>query len=142
MYILFCLSNIIGAWIFKKIRHSRYDSCFILGIIFLLSILMKIVSHVYIFITIMTLLVILVSLYSNDLEFFLRKNIDSKILGTIASINSTISRLFSFLVLIACSVLVSFMNIIDTFILLVLIFCILSIFVMYKFTDNKKENIK
>ncbi|AHH04279.1 Multidrug resistance protein B (plasmid) [Borrelia nietonii YOR] len=142
IYILFRLSNIIGAWVFKKIRHSSYDSYVILGIIFLLSILIKIVSHIYVFITIMTFLVILVSLYSNNLEYFLRKNIDSKILGTIASINSTISRLFSFLVLTACSILASFISIINTFILLILIFCILSILVIYKFTDNKREDIK
>ncbi|AHH13144.1 Multidrug resistance protein B (plasmid) [Borrelia hermsii YBT] len=142
IYILFRLSNIIGAWVFKKIRHSSYDSYVILGIIFLLSILIKIVSHIYVFITIMTFLVILVSLYSNNLEYFLRKNIDPKILGTITSINSTISRLFSFLVLTACSVLASFISIINTFILLILIFCILSILVIYKFTDNKKEDIK
>ncbi|AMR76076.1 MFS transporter [Borrelia hermsii] len=142
IYILFRLSNIIGAWVFKKIRHSSYDSYVILGIIFLLSILIKIVSHIYVFITIMTFLVMLVSLYSNNLEYFLRKNIDSKILGTITSINSTISRLFSFLVLTACSVLASFISIINTFILLILIFCILSILVIYKFTDNKREDMK
>ncbi|WP_024655155.1 MFS transporter [Borrelia hispanica] len=142
IYILFRFSNIVGAWIFKKIRHSRYDSYVILSIIFLLSILTKIISYTYMFVTIITLLVILVSLYSNNLEYFLRKNIDSKILGTITSINSTISRLFSFLVLIACSVLASLISIINTFILLILIFCILSVFVIYKFTDNKKEYIK
>ncbi|AFI31984.1 MFS transporter [Borrelia crocidurae] len=139
IYILFRFSNIVGAWIFKKIRHSRYDSYVILSIIFLLSILTKIISYTYMFVTIITLLVILVSLYSNNLEYFLRKNIDSKILGTITSINSTISRLFSFLVLISCSVLASFTSIINTFILLILIFCILSIIVTYKFMDNKKE---
>ncbi|ACH93959.1 MFS transporter [Borrelia duttonii] len=139
IYILLRFSNIVGAWIFKKIRHSRYDSYVILSIIFLLSILTKIISYTYMFVTIITLLVILVSLYSNNLEFFLRKNIDSKILGTITSINSTISRLFSFLVLIACSVLASLISIINTFILLILIFCILSIIVIHKFMDNKKE---
>ncbi|WP_247081320.1 MFS transporter [Borrelia turicatae] len=138
IYILFRLSNIIGAWVFKKIKHSSYDFYAILSIIFLLSILIKIVSHIYIFITIMTFLVVLVSIYSNNLEYFLRKNIDSKVLGTITSINSTISRLFSFLVLMSCSILASFISIINTFILLILIFCILSILVIYKFTDNKK----
>lgn len=138
IYILFRLSNIIGAWVFKKLKHSSYDSYAILSIIFLLSILIKIVSHIYIFITVMTFLVVLVSIYSNNLEYFLRKNIDSKVLGTITSINSTISRLFSLLVLTACSILASFMSIINTFILLILIFCILSILVIYEFTDYKK----
>ncbi|AHH11647.1 MFS transporter (plasmid) [Borrelia coriaceae] len=141
IYILFRLSNIIGAWVFKKIKHSKYDSYVILGIIFLLSVLIKMVSHIYIFIVIMIFLVVLVSLYSNNLEFFLRKNIDSKVLGTISSINSTISRLFSFLVLLACSVLTTFISIINTFILLMFIFCVMSILVIYKFMHNKRDKV-
>ncbi|ACJ73445.1 multidrug-efflux transporter (plasmid) [Borreliella afzelii ACA-1] len=38
----------------------------------------------------------MISIYSNNLEYSL-KNVDSKILGTINSINSTLSRIFSFL---------------------------------------------
>ncbi|WP_024653187.1 MFS transporter [Borrelia persica] len=142
VYILFRLSNIIGAWVFKKNKHSKYDSYVILGFILFLSILIKIVFDIYILIAIMTFVVILVSIYSNNLEYFLRKNIDSKILGTITSINSTISRLFSFLVLIVCSVLTSFVSIINAFILLILVFCILSVIVMYKFTGNRKDDIE
>ncbi|WP_418456586.1 MFS transporter [Borreliella lusitaniae] len=70
IYVLFSLSNIIGVWIFRKIKHSKYDIYVILAIIFLLSVLIKIVSHIYIFITIIIFLVILISVYSNNLEFF------------------------------------------------------------------------
>ncbi|WP_445435747.1 MFS transporter [Candidatus Borreliella tachyglossi] len=139
-YILFRLSDIIGAWIFKKIKHSKYDIYIILAIISLLSILIKIVSHIYIFTTIIIFLVIIIALYSNNLEYFLRKKIDSKVLGTITSINSTISRLFSFLVLLICSVLSNFMSAINIFVLLILIFCTLSTIVTYKFNDNKKRD--
>ncbi|WP_233781036.1 hypothetical protein [Borreliella bavariensis] len=50
IYVLFRVSDIIGAWIFRKIKHSKYDIYVILAIIFLLSVLIKIVSHIYIFI--------------------------------------------------------------------------------------------
>ncbi|ACN52819.1 multidrug-efflux transporter (plasmid) [Borreliella valaisiana VS116] len=73
------------------------------------------------------------------MEFFLRKNIDSKVLGTITSINSTISRIFSFLALAICSVLTNFTSAINTFVLLILIFCTLSIAVTYKFKNNRKS---
>ncbi|WP_215537940.1 MFS transporter [Borreliella bavariensis] len=139
IYVLFRLSNIIGAWIFKKIKHSKYDIYIILAIIFLLSVLIKIISHIYIFITIIIFLVILISVYSNNLEFFLRKNIDSKVLGTIISINSTLSRIFSFLALGICSILTNFISAVNTFVLLILIFCTLSIVVTYKFKNNKNS---
>ncbi|WP_420025472.1 MFS transporter [Borreliella valaisiana] len=139
VYVLFRLSDIIGAWTFKKIKHSKYDIYVILTIIFLLSSSIKIVSHIYIFITIIIFLVILISIYSNNLEYFLRKNIDSKVLGTIISINSTISRIFSFLALAICSVLTNFTSAINTFVLLILIFCTLSIAVTYKFKNNRKS---
>ncbi|WP_215538163.1 MFS transporter [Borreliella bavariensis] len=139
IYVLFRLSNIIGAWIFKKIKHSKYDIYIILAIIFLLSVLIKIISHIYIFITIIIFLVILISVYSNNLEYFLRKNIDSKVLGTIISINSTLSRIFSFLALGICSILTNFISAVNTFVLLILIFCTLSIVVTYKFKNNKNS---
>uniref|UniRef100_UPI003B218D94 MFS transporter n=1 Tax=Borreliella tanukii TaxID=56146 RepID=UPI003B218D94 len=139
IYVLFRLSDIIGAWIFRKIKHSKYDIYVILAIIFLLSVLMKIVSHIYIFITIIIFLVISISVYSNNLEYFLRKNVDSKVLGTITSINSTLSRIFSFLALAICSILTNFISAINTFVLLILIFCTLSIVVTYKFKNNKKS---
>ncbi|WP_210371436.1 MFS transporter [Borreliella garinii] len=139
IYVLFRLSNIIGVWIFRKIKHSKYDIYVILAIIFLLSVLIKIVSHIYIFITIIIFLVILISVYSNNLEFFLRKNVDSKVLGTITSINSTLSRIFSFLALGICSILTNFISAVNTFFLLMLIFCTLSIVVTYKFKNNKKS---
>lgn len=82
---------------------------------------------------------ILISVYSNNLEYFLRKNIDSKVLGTITSINSTLSRIFSFLALGICSILTNFISAINTFVLLILIFCTLSIVVTYKFKNNKKS---
>ncbi len=82
---------------------------------------------------------ILISVYSNNLEYFLRKNIDSKVLGTITSINSTLSRIFSFLALGICSILTNFISAINTFVLLILIFCTLSIIVTYKFKNNKKS---
>lgn len=138
IYVLFRVSDIIGAWIFRKIKHSKYDIYIILAIIFLLSVLIKIISHIYIFITIIIFLVILISVYSNNLEYFLRKNIDSKVLGTITSINSTLSRIFSFLALGICSILTNFISAINTFVLLTLIFCTLSIVVTYKFKNNKK----
>ncbi|UGQ17620.1 MFS transporter [Borrelia sp. RT1S] len=138
MYILFRLSDIIGAWIFKKIKRPEYSIYIILATMALLSILIKTVSHIYMFTTIITLLVTVVSLYSNNLEYFLRKNIDSKVLGTITSINSTISRLFSFLVLLICSVLSNLMSAINTLVLLVLIFCTLSAIVTYKFKAKKR----
>ncbi|WP_151074094.1 MFS transporter [Borreliella turdi] len=139
IYVLFRLSNIIGVWIFRKIKHSKYDIYVILAIIFLLSVLIKIVSHIYIFITIIIFLVILISVYSNNLEFFLRKNVDSKVLGTITSINSTLSRIFSFLALGICSILTNFISAVNTFFLLMLIFCTLSIVMTYKFKNNKKS---
>ncbi len=73
IYVLFRVSDIIGAWIFRKIKHSKYDIYVILAIIFLLSVLIKIVLHIYIFITIIIFLVILISVYSNNLEYFLKK---------------------------------------------------------------------
>ncbi len=82
---------------------------------------------------------ILISVYSNNLEYFLRKNIDSKVLGTIISINSTLSRIFSFLALGTCSILTNFISAINTFALLILIFCTLSIIVTYKFKNTKKS---
>ncbi len=139
IYVLFRLSNIIGVWIFRKIKHSKYDIYVILAIIFLLSVLIKIVSHIYIFITIIIFLVILISVYSNNLEYFLRKNIDSKVLGTITSINSTLSRIFSFLALGICSILTNFISAINTLVLLILIFCTLSIAVTYKFKNTQKS---
>ncbi len=84
-------------------------------------------------------MVILISIYSNNLEFFLRKNVDSKVLGTITSINSIISRIFSFLALAICSILTTFTSAINTFVLLILIFCTLSIVVTYKVKNNKKS---
>ncbi|WP_373588963.1 MFS transporter [Borreliella afzelii] len=139
IYVLFRVSNIIGAWIFRKIKHSKYDIYVILAIIFLLSVLIKIVLHIYIFITIIIFLVILISVYSNNLEYFLKKNVDSKVLGTLTSINSTLSRIFSFLALGICSILTNFISAINTFVLLILIFCTLSIIVTYKFKNNKKS---
>ncbi|WP_215540824.1 MFS transporter [Borreliella bavariensis] len=139
IYVLFRVSDIIGAWIFRKIKHSKYDIYVILAIIFLLSVLIKIVSHIYIFITIIIFLVILISVYSNNLEFFLRKNVDSKVLGTITSINSILSRIFSFLALAICSISTTFISVINTFVLLILIFCTLSIVVTYKVKNNKKS---
>ncbi|MBB6043460.1 MFS transporter (plasmid) [Borreliella yangtzensis] len=139
VYVLFRLSDIVGAWTFKKTKHSKYDIYIILTIIFLLSNSIKIISHIYTFITIIVSLVILISIYSNNLEYFLRKNIDSKVLGTITSINSTLSRIFSFLALAICSVLTNFTSAINTFVLLILIFCILSIAVTYKFKNNRKS---
>lgn len=139
IYVLFRISDIIGAWIFRKIKHSKYDIYIILAIIFLLSVLIKIISHIYIFITIIIFLVILISVYSNNLEYFLRKNIDSKVLGTITSINSTLSRIFSFLALGICSILTNFISAINTLVLLILIFCTLSIVVTYKFKNTKKN---
>ncbi|PRR35662.1 MFS transporter [Borreliella burgdorferi] len=139
IYVLFRLSDIIGAWAFRKIKHLKYDIYIILTIISLLSVLIKIVSHIYIFITVITFLVILIAIYSNNLEYFLRKNIDSKVLGTITSINSIISRIFSFLTLAICSVLTNFISAINTFVLLILIFCTLSIIVVYKFRNNRKS---
>lgn len=139
IYVLFRISDIIGAWIFRKIKHSKYDIYIILAIIFLLSVLIKLISHIYIFITIIIFLVILISVYSNNLEFFLRKNIDSKVLGTITSINSTLSRVFSFLALGICSILTNFISAINTLVLLILIFCTLSIVVTYKFKNTKKS---
>lgn len=139
IYVLFRISDIIGAWIFRKIKHSKYDIYIILAIIFLLSVLIKLISHIYIFITIIIFLVILISVYSNNLEFFLRKNIDSKVLGTITSINSTLSRIFSFLALGICSILTNFISAINTLVLLILIFCTLSIVVTYKFKNTKKS---
>ncbi|AYE36684.1 MFS transporter [Borrelia turcica IST7] len=138
IYILFRLSDMIGAWIFKKIKHSKYDIYIILAIITLLSILIKIVSHIYMFTTLIIFLVIVVALYSNNLEYFLRKNIDSRVLGTITSINSTISRLFSLLVLLLCSILSNLMSAINIFVILILVFCSLSTIVTYKFKDNKR----
>lgn len=82
---------------------------------------------------------ILISVYSNNLEYFLRKKIDSKVLGTITSINSTLSRIFSFLSLGICSILTNFISAINTFVLLILIFCTLSIVVTYKFKNNRKS---
>ncbi|WP_234909397.1 multidrug transporter [Borreliella turdi] len=73
IYVLFRVSDIIGAWIFRKIKHSKYNIYIILAIIFLLSVLIKIISHIYIFITIIIFLVIIISIYSNNLEFFLKK---------------------------------------------------------------------
>ncbi|WP_373584961.1 MFS transporter [Borreliella afzelii] len=139
IYVLFRVSNIIGAWIFRKIKHSKYNIYVILAIIFLLSVLIKIVLHIYIFITIIIFLVILISVYSNNLEYFLKKNVDSKVLGTLTSINSTLSRIFSFLALGICSILTNFISAINTFVLLILIFCTLSIIVTYKFKNNKKS---
>lgn len=139
IYVLFRVSDIIGAWIFRKIKHSKYDIYVILAIIFLLSVLIKIVLHIYIFITIIIFLVILISVYSNNLEYFLKKNVDSKVLGTLTSINSTLSRIFSFLALGICSILTNFISAINTFVLLILIFCTLSIIVTYKFKNNKKS---
>ncbi len=139
IYVLFRISDIIGAWIFRKIQHSKYDIYIILAIIFLLSVLIKIISHIYIFITIIIFLVILISVYSNNLEYFLRKNINSKVLGTITSINSTLSRIFSFLALGICSILTNFISAINTLVLLILIFCTLSIVVTYKFKNTKKS---
>lgn len=139
IYVLFRLSDIVGAWTFNKIKHSKYDIYVILTIISLLSVSIKIVSHIYIFITIIMFSVILISIYSNTLEYFLRKNIDSKVLGTITSINSTISRIFSFLALAICSVLTNFISAINTFVLLMLIFCTLSIIVTYKFKNNRES---
>ncbi|WP_215535687.1 MFS transporter [Borreliella bavariensis] len=139
IYVLFHVSDIIGVWIFRKIKHSKYDIYIILAIIFLSSVLIKIISHIYIFITIIIFLVILIAVYSNNLEYFLRKNIDSKVLGTITSINSTLSRIFSFLALGICSILTNFISAINTFVLLILIFCTLSIVVTYKFKNNKKS---
>ncbi|ACL34106.1 multidrug-efflux transporter (plasmid) [Borreliella burgdorferi 156a] len=138
IYVLFRLSDIVEAWTFRKIKHTKYDIYIILIIISLLSVLIKIVSHVYIFIAIITFLVILIAIYSNNLEYFLRKNIDSKVLGTITSINSVISRIFSFLALAICSGLINFISAINTFVLLILIFCTLSIIVVYKFRNNRK----
>lgn len=137
IYVLFRLSDIVGAWVFRKIKNSKYDIYVILTIISLLSGLVKIVSHIYIFIMAITFLAILISVYSNNLEFFLRKNIDSKVLGTITSINSVISRIFSFLALAICSFLTNFISAINTFVLLILIFCTLSIIVVYKFRNNR-----
>ncbi|WNZ67165.1 MFS transporter (plasmid) [Borreliella garinii] len=137
IYVLFRISDIIGAWIFRKIKHSKYDIYIILAIIFLLSVLIELISHIYIFITIIIFLVILISVYSNNLEYFLRKNIDSKVLGTITSINSTLSRIFSFLALGICSILTNFISAINTLVLLILIFCTLSIVVTYKFKNTK-----
>lgn len=139
IYVLFRVSDIIGAWIFRKIKHSKYDIYVILAIIFLLSVLIKIVLHIYIFITIIIFLVILISVYSNNLEYFFKKNVDSKVLGTLTSINSTLSRIFSFLALGICSILTNFISAINTFVLLILIFCTLSIIVTYKFKNNKKS---
>ncbi|ACN93535.1 multidrug-efflux transporter (plasmid) [Borreliella finlandensis] len=139
IYVLFRLSDIAGAWAFRKIKHSKYDIYIILTTISLLSVLIKIVSHIYIFIAVITFLVILIAIYSNNLEYFLRKNIDSKVLGTITSINSIISRIFSFLTLAICSVLTNFISAINTFVLLILIFCTLSIIVVYKFRNNRKR---
>lgn len=139
IYVLFRVSDIIGAWIFRKIKHSKYDIYVILAIIFLLSVLIKIFLHIYIFITIIIFLVILISVYSNNLEYFLKKNVDSKVLGTLTSINSTLSRIFSFLALGICSILTNFISAINTFVLLILIFCTLSIIVTYKFKNNKKS---
>ncbi|ACJ73318.1 transporter, major facilitator family protein (plasmid) [Borreliella afzelii ACA-1] len=139
IYVLFRVSDIIGAWIFRKIKHSKYNIYVILAIIFLLSVLIKIVLHIYIFITIIIFLVILISVYSNNLEYFLKKNVDSKVLGTLTSINSTLSRIFSFLALGICSILTNFISAINTFVLLILIFCTLSIIVTYKFKNNKKS---
>ncbi|ACN53450.1 MFS transporter (plasmid) [Borreliella spielmanii] len=137
IYVLFRISDIIGAWIFRKIKHSKYDIYVILAIIFLLSVLIKIVSHIYIFITIIIFLVILISVYSNNLEYFFKKNVDSKVLGTLTSINSTLSRIFSFLTLGICSILTNFISAINKFVLLILIFCTLSIIVTYKFNNKK-----
>ncbi|MBB6031929.1 MFS family permease [Borreliella spielmanii] len=137
IYVLFRISDIIGAWIFRKIKHSKYDIYVILAIIFLLSVLIKIVSHIYICITIIIFLVILISVYSNNLEYFFKKNVDSKVLGTLTSINSTLSRIFSFLTLGICSILTNFISAINTFVLLILIFCTLSIIVTYKFNNKK-----
>ncbi|MBB5141552.1 MFS transporter [Borreliella afzelii] len=139
IYVLFRVSDIMGAWIFRKIKHSKYDIYVILAIIFLLSVLIKIVLHIYIFITIIIFLVILISVYSNNLEYFFKKNVDSKVLGTLTSINSTLSRIFSFLALGICSILTNFISAINTFVLLILIFCTLSIIVTYKFKNNKKS---
>ncbi|WP_417903341.1 MFS transporter [Borreliella andersonii] len=137
IYVLFRLSDIVGAWAFRKIKHSKYDMYVILTIISLLSVLIKIVSHIYVFIVAITFLVILISIYSNNLEYFLRKNTDSKVLGTITSINSVISRIFSFLALAMCSVLTNFVSAINTFVLLILIFCTLSIVVVSKFRNHR-----
>ncbi len=75
VHFIFQISNLattvlIGAWIFRKIKHSKYDIYIILVIIFLLSVLIKIISHIYIFITIIIFLVIIISIYSNNLHFF------------------------------------------------------------------------
>ncbi|MBB6213589.1 MFS transporter (plasmid) [Borreliella californiensis] len=139
IYILFRLSDIVGAWTFRKIKHSKYDIYAILAMIFLLSVLIKIVTHIYIFITMVIFLVILISIYSNNLEYFLRKNVDSKVLGTITSVNSTLSRIFSVLALAICSILTNFISAINAFILLILIFCIMSVIVTYKFKNNGKS---
>ncbi|WP_421115229.1 hypothetical protein [Borreliella valaisiana] len=64
-------------------------------------------------IVIIIFLVILISIYSNNLEYFLRKNVDSKVLGTITSIKSSISLIFSFLALTICSVLTNFISAIN-----------------------------
>ncbi len=64
---------------------------------------------------------------------------DSKVLGTLTSINSTLSRIFSFLALGICSILTNFISAINTFVLLILIFCTLSIIMTYKFKNNKKS---
>ncbi|WKC58380.1 MFS transporter [Borrelia sp. P9F1] len=139
MYTLFRLSDITGAWIFKKIKHSTYDIYIILATTALLSILIKMISHIYMFITMIVFLVIVIALYSNNLEYFLRKNVNSKVLGTITSVNSTISRLFSFLVLLICTALSNLMNAINTLTLLVLVFCALSTIVTYKFKSEKRS---
>ncbi|ACN53127.1 multidrug-efflux transporter (plasmid) [Borreliella spielmanii A14S] len=54
------------------------------------------------------------------------------------TINSTVSHIFLFLALDICSILTNFISAINTFVLLILSFCVLSIIVTYKFKNNKK----
>jgi len=139
LYTVFRLTDIIASKLYEKIKPSYKNSIIILLIIIVLISINYIIFNPYLYLLSMTILLTLVMIYLMNLDFCLRESVDSNIMGTIISLNSTINRLFSIIILAIVSFLVNKTNLNTMFFVTITIFVGISLILNLLYLKRSKS---
>lgn len=138
---IFRLSNIIASKVYEKIEHSYTNSKIILGIVLSLIVTNQIIINKYLYIFSIPIILIFILIYLMNLDFCLKKTLSDDIMGTIISLNGTLIRIFSILVLLGISTILNFFNASTMFFIMTIIFVLISFsFNIYFSNQTNKQN--
>ncbi|NIZ41378.1 MFS transporter (plasmid) [Entomospira entomophila] len=130
VYILFRTANILGSWVFKHIEQKISTMIFLLLCMIGLIITLFMKTNMYSIIIQLMTMIIITTIYNNQLEYSLRTSVNPDVLGTISSISNTISRLFSIITLFIASLFMKIITIQITLFLLTSTFAVISCIIL------------